>query len=506
NREVIKAQERSTLRSICLVAACTTAMMINTSNSTFVSIALPTIGRELNIREAQLQWLVSAYSLSSGCLLLFLGRLADLYGRKKTFMAGFVCMLAFSIGCGFANDAITIDVLRALQGIGAAAVIPASLGILAHAFPPSRARSIAFATFSAGAPVGAAIGSTLGGVLTQLSKATWRSNFFLTAGLCALGMIAGAVSIDADEPSTEKDKRVDWVGAFLVTAGLVLIIFVLSDGEVAPKKWSTPYIIAFIIIGVFFIVLFVFWEIYLERVQDSPTPSHSAWTPPPLLRMSMWKRAQGRFAVMQVIACVNWCSFLSWTFWVQLYYQNFLHLSPVLTMVRFLPMFVTGVLCNIAIAVVIGRIDVALILMFGTALTGVANIFFAVIQADASYWATGFPSAILCVFGADFVFSAGTIFIAKVSLPHEQSVAGALFQTMTQLGTSFGLAITTIVFNRVLAKQSSDMGVIVDDAGTNAPMEAQLRAYRAAEWAAFAFGILGTILAFFLRGVGVVGH
>ncbi len=160
-------------------------------------------------------------------------------------------------------------------------------------------------------------------------------------------------------------------------------------------------------------------------------------------------------------------------------------------MVRFLPMFVTGVLCNIVIAVVIGRIDVALILMFGTALTGVANIFFAVIKADASYWATGFPSAILCVFGADFVFSAGTIFIAKVSLPHEQSVAGALFQTMTQLGTSFGLAITTIVFNRVLAKQSSNMGVIVDDAGTNAPMDAQLRAYRAAEWAAFAFGILG---------------
>ncbi|TFY77723.1 hypothetical protein EWM64_g6288 [Hericium alpestre] len=209
---------------------------------------------------------------------------------------------------------------------------------------------------------------------------------------------------------------------------------------------------------------------------------------------------------MQIIACVNWCCFMSWGFWVQLFYQDYQQLSPILTMVRMLPMFVTGLLCNVVIALVIGHVDVLFIIVTGTLLTSVANIFFAVIKSDASYWGFGFPSAILSVFGADFVFATGTIFIAKICLPHEQSVAGALFQTMTQLGTAFGLAITTIVFNRVLASQSRDLGVAVNDAGTNAPRPAQLKAYQAAEWAAFAFGILGMSLAFFLHGVGIVGH
>lgn len=132
---------------------------------------------------------------------------------------------------------------------------------MAHAFPPSRIRSVAFATFSAGAPVGAAVGMALGGILTQLSKCaiqfafsphacltdlgvriyspTWRSTFYLTSGLCLIGMVAGFYSIPPDHVSTEVDKRVDWLGAFLVTAGLVLIVFVLSDGEVAPNQWAT---------------------------------------------------------------------------------------------------------------------------------------------------------------------------------------------------------------------------------------------------------------------------
>ncbi|EIM85299.1 efflux transporter [Stereum hirsutum FP-91666 SS1] len=499
-----------TAKAVCLIAACTSAMLINTVNNTSVSVALPTIGRELSIAENNLQWLISSYSLSSGCLLIFLGRIADLHGRKTVWLLGFLWMLVFSLGCGFAQDEITVDVLRGLQGIGGAAIVPASLGILAHAFPPSRTRSLAFATFSAGAPVGAAVGMALGGILTQLSKPTWRSTFYLTSGLCLLAMAAGFYSIPPDHVSTEVDKRVDWLGAFLVTAGLVLIVFVLSDGEIAPNQWATSYIITLLVLGVAFMVLFVLWQLYLERVQADPTNplarAHSKWTPPPLLKMSMWKRANGKFAIMQLIACVNWCSFMSWTFWVQLYYQNYADLSPILTMVRMLPMFITGVVCNGIIALIIGRVDVLYIIVFGTLLTSFSNVFFAMINPDAPYWAFGFPAAILSVFGADFVFAAGSLFIAKVSLPHEQSVAGALFQTMTQLGTALGLAVTTIVYDRVLATQSSLLGVTIDTSGTNAPKPAQLKAYQAAEWTAFGFGILGMVLSLFLRGVGIVGH
>ncbi|THH00066.1 hypothetical protein EW026_g2388 [Hermanssonia centrifuga] len=482
-------------------------MILNTASATAPSIALPTIGRDLNIVEYKLQWVISAYTLSSGCLLLFIGRLADLYGRKLTFLIGTVFMGVFALGCALSQNEISLDILRGIQGIGGAAIVPSSLGILAHAFPPSRARSVAFATFAAGAPMGGALGTLAGGALTQLTSPKWRSSFWLLLGLSAACFLGGFFTIDDDLPSTEEDKRIDWLGAFLVTAGLTLIVFVLSDGSIAPNGWKTGYIIALLIVGVVLLVLFLLWQRYLERVRSDPTVAASRWAPPPLMRLSIWTRSKGRMAVVLFIAFLEWCSFMSWNFWVQLYYQNFLQLSPVLTMVRFIPMFVTGCACNVVVALVVGRIDVVFLIVCGTLLTAAANLLFAVINVSSPYWAFGFPAAIVSVFGADFVFASGTLFVAKISLPHEQSVAGALFQTMTQLGSSFGLAITTIIFNTTLSKESGKYGVTVNKSGTNAPYLAQESAYKDAMWGGFVFGIIGALLAAtFLRHVGIVGH
>ncbi|KAM5544030.1 hypothetical protein V8D89_002216 [Ganoderma adspersum] len=496
--------KRSRAKDFLLIGTVTLAMILNTANMTAVSISLPTIGRDLDIPESKLQWIISAYSLSSGCLLLFLGRIADLYGRKITFMLGCVCMGIFGLGCGFAKNEITMDILRALQGIGPAASVPAALGILAHAFPPSPIRSIAFATFSAGAPVGAAIGLTIGGILTEFTKQTWRSTFWCMTGLSALCCLGGYISIDADIPYALPDKRIDWLGAFLVTAGLTFIIFILSDGSVAPDGWKTGYIIALLIVGVLLLVLFVLWERHLEQVHEQGGPlSQRWWTPPPLMPVSIWLRANGKLAAMLGITFLEWCSFNVFTFWVQLYYQDYLNLSPILTMVRLLPMSVTGVTCNVIIALVVGHVPLVYLVLIGTLLTGASNLLFALINPSAPYWAFGFPAAIVTVFGADFVFATGTLFIARVCLPHEQSVGGALFQTLTQLGTAFGLAISTVVFNATLSSKTAALGGDV----ASPPREAQLTAYKDTMWAGFAFGMVGALLTvLFLRGVGVVGH
>ncbi|KAJ2991921.1 hypothetical protein NUW54_g8066 [Trametes sanguinea] len=122
---------RSFAKDVILICTVTLAMILNIGNSAAVVIALPTMGKDLNIVQEKLQWIISAYSLSSGCLLLFLGRIADLYSRKYTFIIGCAFMGAFGLGCGFAQDEITLFVLRGIQGIGAAACIPAALGILA---------------------------------------------------------------------------------------------------------------------------------------------------------------------------------------------------------------------------------------------------------------------------------------------------------------------------------------------------------------------------------------
>lgn len=182
-------------------------------------------------------------------------------------MSGTLSLMAFSLGLGFGKsmlsqllsvhrtstdtfllDEITLDILRGLQGIGASATIPSALGILAHSFPPSKMRSIAFATFAAGAPVGGAFGMVLGGVLTQYTKSSWRATFFFATGLNAASLLSGYFSIDPDLPSTEVDKRIDWIGALLITASLVLIVFVLSDGEIVGWKTSCKFLPHFVLI------------------------------------------------------------------------------------------------------------------------------------------------------------------------------------------------------------------------------------------------------------------
>ncbi|KAG2073087.1 efflux transporter [Suillus decipiens] len=495
--------QHSLLHSILVIMTCTIAMVVNTANLSSVSISLPTIERDLNVKEEQLQWLVSAYSLGSGCLLLFFGGLADIYGRKKAFMIGTLCQAAFSLAGGFAQNGSTLIILRAFQGIGAAATIPSSLGIMAHSFPPSRMRSIAFATFGAGAPVGGAFGMVIGGVLTQMSSTHWRSSFYLVAGMSALTGISGMISFDADVTSTE---AVDWIGASLVTAGLVLIIFVLGQGQVASQGWKTPYIITLLIVGIIIVSLFLLWERYLERAMDDPLRTPSPWTPPPLMKLSLWTRAKGRMAAILVIAFLNSCAFVSWTFWVQLYYQNYLFLTPMQTMLRFIPMSIVGCLCSVLVAMFVGKLPLVIFAVSGTLLTATAAILFALIDPTATYWAFGFPSAVVVVFGADFVYSAGTIFIAKMAPPHERSVAGALFQTLTQLGGAVGLAVSTLVFNIVVENESADLGVTVNSAGTNAPLSAQLKGYRSAQWTCASFALMATLLAMIsLRGIGIVG-
>ncbi|THU93553.1 putative efflux transporter [Dendrothele bispora CBS 962.96] len=488
--------QRSLWSSICIIGTCTLAMIASIVNNTTVSVALPTMQHDLHIEQVTLQWVVSGYALSSACLLLLFGRLADLYGRKKTFVVGSIWLIAFTLGCAFAFDPLVLDVLRGFQGVGAAATIPASIGTLAHSFPPSKARAVAFSTFAAGAPLGGALGFALGGCLTELTKQTWRAPFYLCSALTFVSLVGAMYSFDADEPSTEPDQRVDWIGAFLVTAGLVLIIFVLGQGEVAvPSQWATPYIIVLLILGVAFTTLFLVWQHHLECIHDIP---------PPLMKISLWTRAKGKVAAVMSIAFLNWCCFMGFNYWCGLYYQNFLQLSPLDTVARLSPMFVTGVICNVIVAIFANRVPMVILVVIGTSLTSTAALLFALINPNVTYWAFGFPAAIISVFGADFVFAPGTMYIASVSAPHEQSVAGATFQTITQLGTSLGVAVSTVVFNRVEMHQ-----MLKYPPGSNSDLNRDIRlpAYHAAEWSNFAFGVLATIIGLiFLRGIGVIGH
>ncbi|KAG9046860.1 hypothetical protein FS837_003526 [Tulasnella sp. UAMH 9824] len=240
--------------------------------------------QDLDIPEARLQWPVTAYSITGGCLLLLCGRLADIYGRKTAFLRG------------------------ALYGIGGAAIIPSAIGIIAQEFPPGKARSITFATFSCGAPVGGSIGLLVGAAVTELSSIRWRAMFFILCGMAALSAISVFLVVPKDLRDENRDKRVDWVGAGLVTASLVLLLFALAEGEVASSGWKTVYIIALLVVSIIGISGFIAWEHYLE----------TKTTFPPLMKLSLWKRARGKFAAMQAVGFFQWMAFMSWGYWVTL--------------------------------------------------------------------------------------------------------------------------------------------------------------------------------------------
>ena len=223
---------------------------------------------------------------------------------------------------------------------------------------------------------------------------------------------------------------------------------------------------------------FLFWQHYLEKTQSNPNSRHSIFTPPPLLKLSIWTRANGRLAAMMVVALTNWCAFIPWLFWIQLYFQNYKMYSPVECIVRLTPMFVSGILCNAFVGLMAARVPIVWMLGIGTLSSVAACLLFAMIIPDVTYWAFTFPATFIGVLGADFVFTAGTLFIAKYALPHEQSVAGALFNTMIQLGSALGVTVSTVVYNSV-AKQVIPKG------------EDPILLYRAAQWTACGFGILG---------------
>ncbi|KAJ7841749.1 hypothetical protein B0H14DRAFT_2782456 [Mycena olivaceomarginata] len=239
----------------------------------------------------------------------------------------------------------------------------------------------------------------------------------------------------------------------------------------APAPTSPIGIAA--VLSLLLLVLFGLWELRLERVHSRPggalyssppasksrstsrlasNPASSAppWRtrprpPPP----SLFARRRGRLGVIYLIALLQFAAFMIWAFWVQLYYQVYIGYSPVRTVVRLVPMFVTGLLCNVLVALLVGRVRIVWLLAGGTLTTMVAPLLFALVVPAAPYWAYGFPAAVCSVVGVDFLFAAGMMFVADSVAPGEMSVAGGVFQTMTQLGTSFGVTASTIVFNHV---------------------------------------------------------
>ncbi|KJZ78372.1 hypothetical protein HIM_02410 [Hirsutella minnesotensis 3608] len=544
----------SRARCIALVATVTGASFLNTLSVQSVVIILPTIGRDLSVPDSRQQWIVSSYSLAFGCFLLFWGRVADIYGKRLIFILGSVWVTVVTAANPFMPHEIAFDVFRALHGLGAAANVPTAIGILGVTFPPGKAKNYAFSTYAAGAPLGNVFGNLVSGIIAQYTN--WKWVFGASAIMAGIITIAGIIFIPtsniisqsessvskptirtapskvatpdgnvrlASSSSSQEQKphdhshgtsscsstqsstpSIDWIGAILITSGLIALMFALTEGSVAG--WRTPWIPATIVASLLVVILFVLWQQHLERLdrnQEDSSGLRGLLRPPPLMKVSIFRNL--RFSAAMIIMGLFFASFNSFLVYSTYYFQEFQGLSPLQTMLRFVPAGVMGAIIAFIVAQLLSRVPTFFLLVCGNLAVPIASLLFALpISPRTSYFAYGFPAMILAVIGADTTWPCLTLFTSQALPSEDQAIGGALINAVSQFGRAIGLAISTSVQTAVMANAR---GVPVSTAGGIRAWEPEsLRGLRAANWTNFAYGIasLSVVLVAF-RSMDIVG-
>jgi MFS family permease len=450
----------------------------------------------LNIPDSRQQWIVSAYSLTFGCFLLICGRIADVHGKRLVFIIGSAWFTAVAIAIPFSPNEITFDVLRGLQGLGAAANVPTALGILGQTIPSgSKAKNYAFACYGAGAPLGSVFGNFLAGVIGEYANWKW---VFWTIGLLAAAVTATATFIIPRPPAqfkrTGPKPTVDWIGGALITVGLLALMFALTEGNVVG--WSTPWIPVLIVVSLILVVLFVLWQNYLEKKPGGQ----------PLMKISIWRNLQ--FSAAMATMALFFASFSNYLVFTTYYFQDYQGLSVIQTTIRFIPTGVCGICTAFTTGILLSRVRGNFLLMFGTICVAISGLLYAVpISPRTTYWAFSFPAMCLSVLGADTLYPTLTLFTAQMLPGTDQALGGALINAVGQIGRAIGLAIATAVETAVIAAEKNvDVSKVGSKGVVRAGDPALLQGLRAANWTDFSFAIaafLVVLVAF--RGAGKVG-
>ncbi|KAF4983245.1 hypothetical protein FZEAL_1283 [Fusarium zealandicum] len=487
----------SKARCIALVVTVTGASFLNTLSSQSVVIILPHIGQALDVPDTRLQWIVSSYVLAFGCFLLLWGRIADIYGKRLIFILGSFWVTICCIVNAFIPTEIAFDLFRGLHGLGAAANVPTAIGILGTTFPPGKAKNYAFSAYAAGAPLGSVFGNIVSGLIAEW--ASWKWVFGALAIMAGMISVAGIFCIPPPPPSQRpahenlraKTAAIDWVGATMITCGLLALMFALTEGNVVG--WTAPWIPVLIVVSVIIIVAFFFWQRYLENKT----------TRPPLVKVSIFHN--WRFTAVMLIMGLFFGGFNNFLIYATYYFQDYQGLSPLQTMLRFIPTGISGFVVAFIVAHLLGRIPTFFILATGHVCVCVAALLYAVpIPPTTSYFAWGLWAMILSVIGADTAWPCLTLFTSH-SLPQEdQAIGGALINASGMIGRAIALAIATAIQTSVMAKAQ---GVDVEDVG---PVETwdgpSLKGLRAGGWTNFAILLMALALVVFtFRSMEIVG-
>lgn len=446
-----------------------------------LQISLPHVAEDFGIVDGSLSWTIDAFTLGCGAFLLFMGGLADRFGRKKMLCLSFFLYAIFSLISGFLPTFEGFCALRALQGVAAAAGPPSGVGILGATYAPSIRKNRAMATFAGGAPVGYTLGIVAGGICCQFLS--WRSSMFFFAivfGLASVGVwffVPNDVYVD-DRSVKEKLAGMDYGGIALATIGLVFLVFSLTQANSTPSGWNTPYIIALLVVGIVFLVAFCIYETYVPEN--------------PLMPMSIWKY-EG-FGLCMLINSLGWMAFNGiCVYYCALYFQKVHDNSPIMTTAYLSPFPIAGATVNVIAAFVLHLISGRVLLIIGMLGYLGCALLWAFIPLNITYWAMAFPSMILGVLGADLGYNVGNMHTLNTVPPNLQSSAGGIFNTNMQISITIGLAASSAIVSSKVPNQDA------------ASPQELLDGYHAGLYLAVGLSGLAVLISPFMR-VGRQGH
>lgn len=415
-------------------------------DSTIVTIALPQAQKELGLSDGQRQWVITAYALAFGALLLLGGRITDYWGRKRTFMVGLLGFGLASAGGGLAQNGLELVIARGVQGAFAAMLAPASLAMVTVTFPRGSDRNTAFAIFGTVAGVGSMIGLLLGGVLTEYASWRW---YLLVNIIFVIIAIIGAVLI-LSESKAEGDNRYDVVGAVIVTLGLGALVYGFTLTE---NGWESFDTIAFLVLGVLLIAAFILIE---SRVKQPLLP----------LRVILNKVRGGVFIITAVVGSTLIGALLYLTF----YFQIVMGMTPLVSGLANLPMTIVTFICTPFATKFLGRFGPRPLMIAGPLFSAVGLFALLGITSDGDYWLQVLPGLIILGIGLTMFFVPSQSLALAGVAPEDAGVASATANGMLNIGGSVGLAVFTVIY-------ASSSGAAL--AGGGAQLDAFTAGYKA---------------------------
>ncbi|MCP2343282.1 MFS transporter [Actinomadura rupiterrae] len=387
-----------------------------------VNVALPTIGTGLHIAETDLQWVVTAYAITFGGFLLLGGRAADLLGRRRVFTAGLALFTAASLACAPATGGTFLIAMRGLQGLGAAAVLPAALSLVTDLFPEGPARDKALGIWGAVGASGATFGVLAGGALTRY--AGWPYIFYMNVAIGGAALLLTRRLVPESRPDIAH-RRYDLPGAATITGSLVLAVYAISQ---APATgWTAPRTLAVLAAAAALLLAFIAVE---------------ARAAAPLLPLRLLRLTT--LAGSNAVGFLLGAGFYGYIFIGTLFMQQVLGYSAMTTGLAWLTVGVTGVVLAAPAQALVARTSLTLVMATGMTLTAAGILWAAQAPAHAAFW-TDLAGPLFLTGAVTWVFIPVSIGALTGVTGRDAGIASGLIDSSQQLGGAIGIAIASTV-------------------------------------------------------------